>query len=221
MTVFQSVETSYTTEVIRKGIHLTSLLIPVVYFFLPKTTALTILLPLAALFGISDALRLLVPRVGEFYERIFGFLLRPHELQARGHRLNGATYVLLSAAVCMWIFPKIVFLTAFSILIISDTSAALVGRRYGRRPFLTKTRAGSSAFFVSALLVIALAPKVDYGLGEYLVGAAAAALGTVVEAAALPVDDNLSLPFVTGAVMWLLYAIVLPGVNVFALDVVR
>lgn len=218
MNGLQSVETSYTTELIRKGIHLTSLLIPVVYYFLSRQTALAVLLPLTLLFGVSDILRLLVPSVGRLYEHLFGFLLRPHEQQSRGRRLTGATYVLLSAMLCVWLFPKVIFLTAFAILIVSDTAAALFGRRFGRKPFLTKTLVGSTAFFISALVVVALAPKVEYLPAEYLIGFCAASVATVVEAAAMPVDDNLSLPIVTGTVMWALYALFLPAVDVARLD---
>jgi len=58
--------------------------------------------------------------------------------------------------------PKVVFITAFSILIISDSSAALIGRRFGRRKFLRKSLQGAGAFFVTALIVVVLAPKIAY-----------------------------------------------------------
>jgi dolichol kinase len=69
--------------------------------------------------------------------------------------------------------------------------------------------------------VVGLAPKVTYGLAEYLIGAVAALLGAVVEAAPQAVDDNLAIPLAIGTFLWLLYAVFLPGVNVYALDVLR
>ena len=45
MSLPPSVEESYGTEIIRKGIHLFSLLLPVVYYFVPKWTALALLIP--------------------------------------------------------------------------------------------------------------------------------------------------------------------------------
>jgi dolichol kinase len=116
------------------------------------------------------------------------------------------------------LFPKVLALTALAILIVSDTSAALIGRRFGRRRFFTKSVEGSSAFFVSAILVVALTPKIEYRLEEYLIGALGALVGGVVEASGVGLDDNLSIPISVGGVMWLCYAIFLPAVNIFRLD---
>jgi len=218
MNGLRSVEDSYGTEIIRKGIHLLSMLIPVVYYFISKQTALSILIPLLLLFGLSDIARLTVPAVGRLYNRWFGFLLRAHEHNDKGRRLNGATYVLVAATILVFFFPKVIVITSFSILIVSDTSAALIGRRLGKHRFLTKSREGAAAFFVSALLVVALAPKVEYLPTEYLIGAVAAALGAVVEASAFGVDDNLSIPLTVGGAIWILYAWLLPAVNLFKLD---
>jgi dolichol kinase len=220
MNGLQSVETSYGTELIRKGIHMSSLAIPVVYYFITRETALSILVPLLLLFGVSDLARVFIPAFGSFYERWFGFLLRRHEL-AEGHkRLNGATYVLLSAALCVWLFPKMIVITAFAILIVSDTAAALVGRKFGRHPLVQgKSFEGSTAFFVSALIVVALAPKVHYLPLEYVIGTVAALVGTLVEAVSGDmIDDNLSIPLSVSLVMWGLYSILLPTVHIAALE---
>jgi dolichol kinase len=218
MSLPPNVEESYGTEIIRKGIHLFSLSIPVVYYFIPKSTALAILIPLTLAFGLSDIGRLFVPSIGRIYNTYFGFLLRSHEQNDRGRRLNGATYVLLAATLLIFFFPKVIAITAIAVLIISDTSAALIGRRYGKHRFIGKSLEGAAAFFLSGLLVVALAPKVDYLPAEYMIGAAAAFLGAVVEASAIGLDDNLSIPLTVGTVMWILYLLFLPAVNLFKLD---
>lgn len=219
MNELASVEESYSTELIRKGIHLCSISIPVVYYFISRETALTILIPLALAFGLSDIARLSIPSVGALYNKLFGFLLRRHEVRATKPRLNGATFVLLSAIICIWLFPKVIVITAFAILIISDTAAALIGRRFGRHPFHSKTIEGTTAFFLTALLVVAVAPKIDYQAAEYLIGTIAAILGTYVEALSGDlIDDNLSIPISISIVMWVLYALLLPSVNVWGLD---
>jgi len=218
MNELPSVDHSYGTEVMRKSIHLTSLAIPVVYYFISKTAALSILVPLTLAFGLSDLARVFHPPTRNLYNRLFGFLLRARERSGERKRLNGATYVLLSAIVCVWLFPKVIVLTAFAILIISDTAAALVGRKFGRHPFFGKSVEGTAAFFLTALIVVAVAPKISYTPTEYLVGVAAALVGTLVELISGAVDDNLSIPISIGAVMWLLYVILLPSVDVFQLD---
>lgn len=221
MNGLQSVETSYATELIRKGIHMSSLAIPVVYYFITRETALSILIPLLLLFGISDLARIFIPSFGSFYERWFGFLLRRHELAEQGHRrLNGATYVLLSATLCVWLFPKMIVLTAFAILIVSDTAAALVGRKFGKHRLVqNKSIEGTTAFFISALIVVAIAPKVQYLPLEYFIGAVAALVGAVVEAVSGEmIDDNLSIPLSIALVMWGLYALLLPALSFVALE---
>ncbi len=219
MTGPQSVETSYSSELVRKAIHMCSLSIPVVYFFISRSTALSILIPLTLFFGLSDLGRLFIPAFGRLYHRLFGFLLRNRERNTQRRRLNGATYVLLSATLCVWLFPKIIVITAFAILIISDTAAALIGRKFGRHPLFGKTREGTTAFFVTALLVVAVAPKVLYLPAEYMIGVAAAFVGTFVEALSGDlIDDNLSIPLAISLVMWGLYVLLLPSINVFALE---
>ncbi len=214
----RDIEQSYTAELVRKGIHLCSLSIPVGYCFFDKSTALSVLIPVTVAFALTDVARLFVPAARTIYHKLFGWLMRSAERNPDSRRLNGATYVLLSACICVWIFPKAVTITAFSILIVSDTVAALVGRKFGRRPFFGKTFEGSMAFFLSALVVVAFAPKISHDAGEYLIGIAGALLGTVVESLPISIDDNLTIPLSIGAAMWVMYVLFLPAVNVFAMD---
>lgn len=212
-------EQSYTTELVRKGIHLCSLSIPVIYYFIPKSTALSILLPLTFAFLVVELARFIHPPSGRLFHLLFGWLLRTHERDHEIKRLTGATFVLLSATLCVWIFPKVITVTAFAILIVSDSAAALVGLRYGSRPFLKKTLAGAAAFFISAVIVVLLTPKITSHPTEYAIGIAAALVGAVVESGSTIVDDNLSIPTSIGATMWILYIILLPHLNVYALDI--
>ncbi len=221
MSILPNVEQSYAVELVRKSIHLCSLSIPIIYSFISKATALSILIPLTLLFGLSDLARVYHPPTRRLYHRLFGWLLRRHELDDAARNLNGATYVLLSACVFIWLLPKVIFITAFAILIVSDTLAALVGRRFGARAFLKKTLEGTTAFFLSALVVVALAPKVGTGPGEYLAGAGAALIGALVEASGLPLDDNLLVPLSVGLSLWAFYLLFLPSLDVYALDALR
>ncbi len=205
----------YKHEFVRKAIHLCSLSIPIIYYFLPKGQALMLLVPVTAAFLIVDIARYNSPVVSRWFYNWFGWLLRKHEQDGDVKRLSGATNVLLSAVFCVLVFPKTITINAFSILIISDTTSALIGRRFGKRHFFKKSLEGSIAFFVSALIVIILAPKVDGLPLEYGIGILAAAVGAVVEAASVTIDDNISIPISIGAIMWILYWWLLPAVNLF------
>ena len=207
---------NYRDEVVRKLIHLCSLSIPIVYYFVSRTTAIIILGIITFIAIAIDISRYFSPAASKVFYSIFGFLLREHELDTRKKNLNGATYVLISAVLCVIIFPKILFITAFSVLIISDSIAALVGRKYGKHKFLSKSLEGTLAFFISAIIVVFFTPKVEGLFSEYLIGFAAAAVGAIVENVSFGfADDNLSIPISIGISMWLLYIIYLPNLQLF------
>ncbi|MGE5430624.1 MAG: diacylglycerol/polyprenol kinase family protein [Syntrophomonadaceae bacterium] len=204
----------YRDEVVRKAIHLFSLSIPIFYFYVTKQVALYVLFPLTLLSLILDIGRYFSPGLGKLFYFIFGFMLRKHEMDHKKRNLNGATYVLVSALLCVLILPKVFFLTAFSVLILSDSSAALIGRKFGKHKFLFKSLEGTLAFFVSACLVVIFAPKVAELPAEYIIGFIAVAVGAIAENISYGwADDNLTIPLSIGLTMWILYAIFLPGLN--------
>lgn len=211
----------YKAEVVRKGIHLSSLSIPIIYYFIDRDTALTILLPVTFAFLFVDLLRYYHTPTANLFYKVFRFMLRKHEQDDTVKRLNGATNVLIAATLCVIVFPKLIVLSAFSILIISDSTAALIGRRYGKRKFFQKSLEGSLAFFIFAVLVVGVTPKALYVPMEYVIGIVAALVGTVVEAGSLKIDDNLAIPLSVGVVMWGLYFIFFPTLNLFAVTIGR
>lgn len=204
----------YKSEILRKTIHLSSISIPIVYYFVSQSTALIVLGSLTVFAFIVDLTRMYLPGFGAWFNKFFGNLLRQHEIDTTKKSLSGATYVLLSALLCIAIFPKLIVITAYSILIISDTAAALVGRKFGKRPFLRKSLIGTFSFFVSAVLVVLVAPKLQYSPVEYLIGFIGAAVGAIIENIVEGVlDDNLAIPISVGAVMLFLYTVLFPGIK--------
>jgi dolichol kinase len=210
----------YKDEILRKLIHLCSLSIPVVYYFIPRNTALIILGIMTAIALFFDLGRYLSKSIGKVFYKFFGFMLRQHEIDDKKRNLNGATYVLVSAFICVLIFPKVIVVTAFAILIISDTMAALIGRRYGRHKFLSKSLEGTLAFFISGVVVVLLSPKIEYYFSEYMIGILSTAFGAIIENVSFGLaDDNLVIPISIGAAMWLLYLLFLPEVNLILQNV--
>lgn len=209
----QSIDESYRIEIVRKSIHLTSIIIPIVYFFTPRSLALEILIPLTLCFLIVDVGRYYSPTVEVLFNRAFGWLLRKHESNREQKRLNGATYVLLAATISVFIFPKLIAITGFSVLILCDLAAALIGKRFGRHSLFKKSVEGTVAFLVTGILVVFLLPKIEYSLAEYIVAIVAVGGGALVEALPIEIDDNLSIPMTVGGIMWLGYAVFLPLIN--------
>jgi dolichol kinase len=151
----------------------------------------------------------------------FGFILRKHEVSSK-KTLTGGTYVLISASITVFIFPKIFVITSFAILIISDISAALIGRKFGKIKIYEKTLEGSIAFFVSAVIVILFTPKIHYLPMEYVIAFISAFFGALAELFSFNIlDDNLAIPITISSIMWGLYLWWLPNINVYALDLIK
>ena len=91
MTQIDNGNIKYRDELFRKLIHLTSLSIPIVYYFITTESAAIILGILAGLALAIDLGRYLHPETGKIFYKFFGFLLREHELDHKKKNLNGAT----------------------------------------------------------------------------------------------------------------------------------
>lgn len=202
--VSQSEQIPMSGELVRKCIHLSSVLISVLYAYCDKETVLWVLIPLTAISLCLDYGRHYSKSLNTFVNRIFGSILREHEKDSSRKLLSGASYVFISALICVIIFPKIIAITAFTILIICDSAGALVGRRFGKHSFFDKSREGSIAFMLSGFAVVLLTPKISSSPGEIAAGMIAVIIASVVEAAStrLRLDDNFSIPLSAGAAMW-------------------
>ncbi len=181
-------------EFARKAIHLSSLLIPLIYWHIGRKQALLILAPMTAGFFLVDISKHFVPFLSTWYHSTFGTMLRHHELSRERLHLNGATWITLAALVLVAFFPKTIAVASFAMVSVSDTAAALVGKRFGTHRFGQKSFEGSFAFFASALLVVALIPGLPLPVGIVM-----ALAGTIAEALSMKVfgfriDDNFSVP---------------------------
>ncbi|MBI9070668.1 MAG: dolichol kinase [Melioribacteraceae bacterium] len=202
----------YKSELLRKSIHLCSLSIPISYNFVSRELMLYVLVPLAIFSLILDVGRRFSPFIFNLLDKFFGFMMRDHEKQKGNFNLSGASWVFISAVVVVLIFPKLFVITGFAVLIVSDLTAALIGRRFGKHKFLFKSLEGTSAFFVSACIVVLLTPKYDGLFLEYIIGFIAVAIGAIAENISYGwADDNLLIPFSIGGAMWIMYSIFLPG----------
>jgi len=181
-------------EIKRKIVHLSTLSIPVGVTLLSKKQVLTIVIPLTLVWVAVDLLRLIHPAISNVFQRtLVGKVLREKER----HALMGSTYFLISTCLIIVLFPKSIAIASLLILILSDTCAALVGKGIGRVPIFGKTVEGSTAFFLSALMIVWLTPGLNRVAGSL------AALGaTLVELLPIGVDDNFSIPLVAGTIMF-------------------
>ncbi len=196
---------SYSQEILRKGIHLLSLSIPITYIFVDKGLAMTVLSLMAITAVLLDVLSKRIPFFNNLIYGNFGNMLRKHERKKKKFVLNGASWVLISAVITVFIFPKIIAITAFIILIVCDIAAALIGRKWGTHKLFNKSWEGTSAFIVSGFIVIGIVGSVfSAPFSFFVAGVLASIISGFVEAMSkkLKIDDNLSIPISFGIVMW-------------------
>ncbi len=197
-------EVPFSNEVWRKALHFVSLSIPIIYTFIPWEYALRIILVITIIAIIIDILIKEENIIQRIIFKFFGKIFRKYERSR--FVFNGATWMLISATINILIFPKILTITAFYVLVISDACAALFGKRFGTTRFLNKSLQGSIAFVISgAIVIIAVGFAFSAPLAFFISGFVGVVLASVVEASSafLRVDDNLGIPLTLSFVLWL------------------
>jgi dolichol kinase len=190
----------FSQEILRKATHIGALVIPVGYWILgpSRLEMLGVMVPITIIFILFDIGRL---RGWLIWEKIaaplFDGMIRNHERAD----FTGATYILLTTCATVAMFPKPIAVAALTFIIVGDTLAALVGRRWGRHKwFGQKSIEGSLACLAGLIVVAHITPGLPLAVG--LIGAAVA---TLVEAMPLHIDDNVTVPILSGIVMLLVW----------------
>jgi len=178
-------------ELKRKSLHVALAAVPALYFVLPQPWAILGLILATFAVVILDVIRLRSDRLNAYFYKHFGRIIRGRERT----QFVGATYYVIGAAICVLVFDERIAIAALAFLVVGDTAAALIGRRYGKARFWEKSIEGSLACFLTCVaLGIAI-------VGSWPVAIAGALMATVAEAVPLPVDDNLRVPLLSGTVM--------------------
>lgn len=182
-------------ELLRKTTHLAGLIFPILYVFVDKSF-MQIIVGSLALFAVCvEIAKWLFPRFREMFFLYLQTLLRSHEKKGA---ITGATYYLIGLFLCIVIFQKSVAIACILFIILGDTAAALVGKRWGRIKLIgNKSLEGSAACFAVCILITLF-------LINPIVGITGAFFATLTELLPLRIDDNLTVPLVSGAIMQLM-----------------
>lgn len=177
----------YRSEIIRKSIHLICSLLPISYiYYFSREQIIFISGFISLCFVIVEIARKYSTKVQKYFFFIFNSLLREDE---KTSKVTGATFLFVSITIIFIFFDKSTAIPAALILTIADSFAAIIGKKLGRKRFLNKSVTGSMIFFIlSSVILFLLLPEL--GALIFLI----VALLTIVEALALPVSDNLTLP---------------------------
>jgi len=199
------VNKSFKKELYRKLIHLSSLWIPALIYFVRPEISISVF---AAIFIGDIILEYGNYKKWRWARRTFGLLfyraLRNKELKRSHLNLSGGAYVMLAAIACTLLFPKNAAVVAMTVMLISDTCAALFGKAYGtRRIYKNKSLEGTTAFFISALAIMVIYNFILPVTYASILAALAATLAEVFEDK-INVDDNFSIPLSVGTILSLL-----------------
>ena len=156
----------------------------------------------AALSGLAiagEVARLRLPPVNRWVIRWLSPLLKTSERQA----VTGATWMVVASLIAFLAFDKQVAITALLFISLGDPVAALVGGRVPGPRIAGKSPFGTLAFLIVGLSTASVLMAVDVLQHHWSIGIGAA-VAALVELAPLPVDDNLTVPLLSGAGITLL-----------------
>lgn len=190
---------SINQELMRKSIHLSSLWIPLLIYFSNMIFAFSVFFVLF----IAD----ITFEYGNYkkwswvratYGKLFFKMLRRKEKQKKKFQICGSLYVLIASMLAVVLFSKEIAVVSLSVMLISDTFAAIFGKIYGSREIRkNKTMEGTIAFFISSLIVMLLCNSLFAVNYASIIACFAATVAEVYEDK-IKVDDNLSIPLVIG-----------------------
>jgi dolichol kinase len=186
-------------EILRKLVHISAFIFPLGYYYLPveRIIALALLIPITVAVAVIDIMVRGERFRGHPIISAVGSLYRDHE--RKRFNFSGATYILAAICLAVALFPPPVALTATAFIIFGDPASAIIGSRVGFHRLRNKSLEGSAAFLVVAVGVALMAPEIPPATA--LTGAVAA---TLTEFGSQTVDDNFSVPLVSGLAMTLM-----------------
>jgi dolichol kinase len=190
---------TFKQELLRKLTHIFALVIPGGYYVLGLTRAemLTIMIPISLAMVLIDIARLKNWRLWHYLRGLISPIIREHEMQGD---FTGASYILVTSCFVIALFAKPEAIAALAFIMAGDPAAAIIGRRYGRHRFKTKSVEGSLAFLAAAMIISFIVPDLPL-----IIGVIGALTATITEAVSFHIDDNTSVPLISGLVMQLLH----------------
>nr|WP_321498022.1 CTP--2,3-di-O-geranylgeranyl-sn-glycero-1-phosphate cytidyltransferase [uncultured Methanolobus sp.] len=178
---------SFANEVMRKGVHFTSILIVLVYAFIGKQACQTLLITYLVLILAIEHLRLdrglKLP--------VLHVVLRQKEKSAIGSYV----YFTIGALIAVSVFSKNIAFAAILMTTFGDMSAALIGKRFGKiRISNGKSLEGCIAEFIVDLTIAVLL------IEDPFISLIMAFTATYVETTFVKIDDNLAIPIFSASV---------------------
>ncbi len=182
--------------ILRKLLHLISVLFPVSILFFDKKVYLPIISFFLGGFLTADYLRLEIKSFRIFFKSIFGEMIKKEEQNF----FTGATWVCISAFLLALFFPKKVAIISLLFLSISDNFASIVGNLFGKiKLFKNKTLEGFLAFLIVSFIITFFFKELSIK-DKILISFFA----SFVELFSGSLDDNFTVPLLTATLLYLI-----------------
>jgi len=147
-----------------------------------------------------DIARLRIPAFNRWAMRKLSSVIRPGEADT----LSGSPTYVLGVAFTLYIFSLPVATAAILFLVFGDVFASVVGERWGKTKFRDKSLEGTAAFVVAGFIAGAAPHLLGGGVGLPILGAGVIVAAAVELFTPRWLNDNLSIPLMSAAVMTLL-----------------
>ena len=169
------------------------------YFLLGRDRALILYAVLFFAVIAAELARFAVPSLNETLFGKFSSFVRPTER----NRLTGTAPYVLGIWSTLYFYRSDIAAAAICFLAVGDVAATTVGERWGRTKIGEKSLEGTLAFLVTAVAAGFLLSAAGSPLMPWLI-LAGAITAAGVELLPLPVNDNLSIPLISGGIMELI-----------------
>ena len=189
-------------EIFRKFIHVLSAIIPLshIYVFKEKIDMILFLsLMLIFCFFVENVRNDL--QTNKVFKKYLFFMMRNFEKKGS---LTGATWVFVGSLLSIIIVPRPFCIIALLFLSVGDTFAAIIGIKYPYFKIGKKTLSGSLACFIACLGVGLIFNQI-LDIEILIFGALVA---SIVELISFNINDNVSIPLVSGSAMYIISMII-------------
>lgn len=177
------------------------------YYILPYQVALGVGTGLCVVLITLDSIRLKFPP----FKKLIMFFMRPFMREEERNKFTGLSWMCLGFWALILLFERnIVILTMFFVML-GDPLAAYIGTKYGKDKIGDKSLQGFLACFVACMIVAFIHLRItDFNSARILyAGLLAGLFGSVSELIQIPnVDDNLSMPLLSGLSLYLLFNVI-------------
>jgi len=189
------------TELKRKSLHLTGLIIPSIYIYLGRDFTISFLIIVLSIFIALEPIRL-DKKLRDDLKRTLSYI-RLEDVEkivdeiARGHekkRIGAHIFFVVASILVVWFFPQFA-VGVVTVAVISDALASLVGKAFGRVKIKNKSLEGFLAYAISAYFILTYF-DIPYAFFGALVGA-------LTELFNIPPDDNFSCQIAMAVALYL------------------